>query len=294
VAKFQYDAQGRRAAKTIDGTTTGFLYGGLSEANMAQELLGDTNTAAVKSHIISAGIDETLLREISGKLHSVLPDGNNNTVRLLDGAQAKVVDYTYEPYGRTSADANNANTQQYTGRENDDLTNNGLYYYRNRYYMPGCMRFISEDPIGWASGQTNDFAYVGGSPLLYRDPWGFKPKVPTGDLKGFFDFFDDYYAGKEAACSHDRYNMWAKWRRDTLSKPFDQWTPSDYYIAQNAGSEMSRAIADFWKKVGDVMEDATSVDSFATDFVLDKTTGAASGPAVTGVAMSFGVASGCR
>ncbi|MEK8033546.1 RHS repeat-associated core domain-containing protein [Ideonella sp. DXS29W] len=172
VAKFQYDAQGRRAAKTINGVTTGFLYGGLSEDNMAQELLGDTNTAGVKSHLLSAGIDETLLREVSGQLHSVLADGNNNTVRLLDGTQAKVVDYSYEPYGRTTADAANANTQQYTGRENDDITTNGLYYYRNRYYMPGCMRFISEDPIGWASGQTNNYAYVDGDPVSMGDPYG--------------------------------------------------------------------------------------------------------------------------
>ena len=32
--------------------------------------------------------------------------------------------------------------------------------------------FISEDPIGWASGQTNNYAYVGGNPVQYRDPTG--------------------------------------------------------------------------------------------------------------------------
>ena len=38
--------------------------------------------------------------------------------------------------------------------------------------MPGCGRFISEDPIGWASGQTNDYAYVGGDPINRTDPSG--------------------------------------------------------------------------------------------------------------------------
>ncbi|WP_408506240.1 RHS repeat-associated core domain-containing protein [Paraburkholderia sediminicola] len=47
-----------------------------------------------------------------------------------------------------------------------------LYYYRNRYYSPTTARFISEDPIGWASGQTNAYAYVSGNPVQFRDPRG--------------------------------------------------------------------------------------------------------------------------
>jgi uncharacterized protein RhaS with RHS repeats len=59
--------------------------------------------------------------------------------------------------------------------------------------MPGCMRFISEDPIGWASGQTNNYAYVGGDPIGDRDPFGLRglsecekfvlaPYIPQVDL----------------------------------------------------------------------------------------------------------------
>jgi RHS repeat-associated protein len=184
VAQFKYDAQGRRVSKTAAGATTGFLYGGLTEDNVVQELLGDTKQADLKAMMLSAGVDETLLRESSGQLHSFMPDGNNNTIRLLDNAQAKVVDYTFEPYGRTTADATNANSQQFTGRENDDLTGNGLYYYRARYYMPGCMRFISEDPIGWASGQANNYAYVGGDPIVHLDPEGEWAHVVAGAIIG--------------------------------------------------------------------------------------------------------------
>jgi hypothetical protein len=69
----------------------------------------------VKAQLLTGGIDETFLRIEGASRHSVLADGNNNTVRLLDANQTKVVDYTYEPYGRTTADATNGNTQQYTG-----------------------------------------------------------------------------------------------------------------------------------------------------------------------------------
>jgi uncharacterized protein RhaS with RHS repeats len=39
--------------------------------------------------------------------------------------------------------------------------------------QPRDRRFISEDPIGWASGQTNAYAYVGGNPVQFTDPLGF-------------------------------------------------------------------------------------------------------------------------
>jgi RHS repeat-associated protein len=44
-------------------------------------------------------------------------------------------------------------------------------YYRARYYDPKVGRFISEDPIGLYGG-VNFFAYVGGSPTGYTDPFG--------------------------------------------------------------------------------------------------------------------------
>ena len=161
---------GRRSGKTIGGTTTGYVYDG---DNFIQELNGTANTSTVKAQLITGGIDETFLREEGNNLHTLLSDANNNTIRILDNTQAKVVDYSYEPYGTTTADTTNANSQQYTGRENDNPGNpNGLYYYRARYYMPGCARFISEDPIGWASGQTNNYSYVGGDPISFRDPSG--------------------------------------------------------------------------------------------------------------------------
>jgi RHS repeat-associated protein len=61
-----------------------------------------------------------------------------------------------------------------------------LYYYRNRYYSPQTGRFISEDPIGWASGQTNAYAYVGGNPVQFSDPEGLQwaVPIPAGPMPG--------------------------------------------------------------------------------------------------------------
>lgn len=170
MASFQYDAHGRRSGKTVGGATTGFVYDG---DNFVQELLGTSNTAGIRAQLLTGGIDETFLRIQGSEHNSVFSDANNNTVRLTNASQGTAVDYTYEPYGATTASAANGNTQQYTGRENDNPGNSqGLYYYRARYYMPGCARFISEDPIGWASGQTNNYGYVGGDPINWTDPSG--------------------------------------------------------------------------------------------------------------------------
>lgn len=180
MASFQYDSQSRRISKALGGVVTGFLYDG---PDIVQELQGVSNTAPVTAHLLSAGIDEVWLRlagNDGANLQSVFRDANNSTVMLLGAAQDALVNYTYEPYGATTADATTSNAQQYTGRENDDPSiAQGLYYYRARYYMPGIARFISEDPIGWESGQTNNYAYVGGDPIRLRDPSGLDPSAPN-------------------------------------------------------------------------------------------------------------------
>jgi RHS repeat-associated protein len=63
----------------------------------------------------------------------------------------------------------NSNPLQFTGRENDAT---GLYFLRARYYNPEHGRFISEDPIGIASGSTNLYTYVLNSPANFTDPLG--------------------------------------------------------------------------------------------------------------------------
>jgi uncharacterized protein RhaS with RHS repeats len=46
-----------------------------------------------------------------------------------------------------------------------------LYFYRARYYMPSCGRFISEDQIGTRGG-LNVYGYVNGDPVSMVDPSG--------------------------------------------------------------------------------------------------------------------------
>jgi RHS repeat-associated protein len=203
LANYSYDASGRRTSKAIlsgtTTTTTGYAYDG---ANFVQELnrsgtpTSPNTTNDIRATLITAGVDEALARMTgsgaAAQVLSLATDGNNNTLHTSDQAQTQNTAYTYEAYGRaTSTNSTDTNSQQYTGREldiksagaaptnNNPLNSGGLMYYRARYYLPGCARFISEDPIGWASGQTNGYGYVGGSPVHRRDPFGLAASCST-------------------------------------------------------------------------------------------------------------------
>jgi len=165
-ASFVYDGMGRREAKTINGNLTEFLYDGL---NPVQETAGTTVLANV---LPGLGIDEFLTRTdvAAGVTSNFLADALGSPVAVADSNGTVQTEYNYEAFGRTTVTgAANTSSYQYTGRENDGT---GLYYYRARYYHPGLQRFISEDPIEFAGGDVNYYAYVGGNPVNYIDSTG--------------------------------------------------------------------------------------------------------------------------
>lgn len=81
--------------------------------------------------------------------------------------------YSYEPFGKTTMMGYaESNSFQFTGRESDGQT--GLAYYRARYYSPSLQRFISEDPLEFAGGDADLYAYIGNAPVDYVDPFGLR------------------------------------------------------------------------------------------------------------------------
>lgn len=189
-AGFSYDAFGRRKAQTTNGTTTSYLYDG---RNVVQELQGATPTANL---VTGLSLDETFRRTDSAGARDLLTDALGTTVALADASGSIQTSYTYEPFGKaTTSGASSANPFQYTGREADASE---LLYLRARYYSPTLQRFISEDPIGFAGGDPNLYAYVGNSPTIYVDPTGEFLQLAGACLGGaIFNYFVESLSGRK-------------------------------------------------------------------------------------------------
>jgi RHS repeat-associated protein len=67
----------------------------------------------------------------------------------------------------------------YTGRPFDEAT--GLQNNLNRWYDASVGRWISEDPIGFAAGDSNVYRYVGNRPVNSRDANGSSAIPPIVD-----------------------------------------------------------------------------------------------------------------
>ncbi|MBF6570953.1 MAG: RHS repeat-associated core domain-containing protein [Candidatus Binataceae bacterium] len=171
VGSFVYDGFGRRMKKAIGGTTTQFLYDGL---NPVQELDGANPPNVTANLLTGLGIDERFTRTDASGAMSFLTDALGSTIGLADATGTVQTSYTYDPFGGASSSGGSANPYQFTGRENDG---NGLYFYRARYYSPTYQRFIAQDPIDFAGGDTNLYEYAGNDPIGLLDAKGTGPAL---------------------------------------------------------------------------------------------------------------------
>jgi RHS repeat-associated protein len=162
-AAFAYDPLGRRSSKTINGVSMQFLY----DAHDIAAEIGGGGLGAI--YLRNLKMDEMFaFLRWDGSYFSVY-DGLSSTLVLTDQLGSPVVQYAYEPFGKTqNSDPAFTNAIQFAGREND---NTGLYYYRARYYSPVRQRFISQDPVGIAGG-GNFYRYARNNPMRYTDPRG--------------------------------------------------------------------------------------------------------------------------
>ena len=137
----------------------------------------------------SSQVKQLYSYDASGQLISVnyngteyyyLRNGQTDIVGLMDGSGTKVVEYTYDAWGKlisttgtlaTSLGADNP--FRYRGYYYD--TETGLYYLMTRYYDPEVCRFISAD-VYMTTGQGvlggNMWAYCGNNPVNRADSQG--------------------------------------------------------------------------------------------------------------------------
>lgn len=160
---YNYDALGRRVNRLAGGLTTNFLYDN-------DEVVLDRNNAGTVTDYLNGPRIDHKLRQASTGTGAVyfLQDHLNGTIGLVNASGGVVERLPYEAYGASAGSA--LTRYDYTGRERDAVT--GLLFYRARWYDPQQGRFISQDPVGFAGGDLDLYAYVANNPLGSADPYG--------------------------------------------------------------------------------------------------------------------------
>ena len=119
-----------------------------------------------------SGVDEPLLYNAPGStLVTPLSDGLGSITEELDANGVVFRARRYLAYGDIVETVGTGPTSYaFTARVFDDAT--GLQYSRARHYDPKVGRFLQQDPIGFAGGDANLYAYTFANPVNYTDPSG--------------------------------------------------------------------------------------------------------------------------
>jgi RHS repeat-associated protein len=190
VASYEYDYQGRRVKKIVDGTPdviTKYCYDGdqvIAECN--------ENDVILRKFIYGPRIDEPIcmIDIAEGKTFYYHFDGLGSVIALSDVNSVIVERYSYDVFGGPNTTGTIGNPYLFTGRRYDNETD--LYYYRARYYDYYIGRFLQPDPIGYTAG-LNLYTYCGNNPIVLIDPFGLRRKSPE-ELYSMLGSYGNPYA----------------------------------------------------------------------------------------------------
>jgi RHS repeat-associated protein len=187
-ANYKYDVYDQRISKTVDldgagvlaATTEKYVYG--SNQNIALEFDGNNNLT--HRYLFGDGIDQIEADESNGTVLWGLVDHLGSVRDVVDNSGTVKNHIIYDSFGNITSQTDSSVVFRYgyTGRKLDKES--GQYYYRSRYYDPTVGKFISEDKIGFASGDFNLNRYAGNDPIKYTDLKG-TDRIAAELLGGF-------------------------------------------------------------------------------------------------------------
>jgi RHS repeat-associated protein len=177
-ASYRYNSLGYRTAKTVNGAATRFVY------DPQGKLLGEYDGAGnlVQENIYLAELPVGIVQPDPANpwqaaLYAAYTD-QLGAVRVVWNAAGRAV-WQWKsagPFGDGAAAGDPRSTGRtftqnlrFPGQYRDAET--GLYYNLARYYDPQTGRYTQPDPIG-LDGGINPYAYVGGNPVSWVDPYG--------------------------------------------------------------------------------------------------------------------------
>ncbi|CAN1210287.1 hypothetical protein TUMEXPCC7403_08840 [Tumidithrix helvetica PCC 7403] len=188
---YTYDMFDRRIAKSVDfdGSGAGLAVVERYVYDRDHIMLVLSGLGILKErYLYGANLDQVLAVETT-QVSWTLSDYLGTVRDLVSSAGVVQKHIKYDSFGNVTGQSAPLVKSRFgfTGREFDSET--GLYYYRSRYYDSVVGRFISEDRIGFAGGDTNLYRYVGNSATNGTDPFGYTAitfVVPVVVIGGIF------------------------------------------------------------------------------------------------------------
>jgi RHS repeat-associated protein len=210
---YEYDAFGRRIAKTNGLTRTEFLWQG-------DRLIAEETGDQYRTYIYEPDTFKPLaLVEGYGKENATpyyYHLDHLGTPQEITNAEGDLVwSVTYRAYGNVvrALVQDIDNPLRFQGQYHD--TETGLHYNRHRYYNPNTGRFMTPDPIGLAGG-LNNYQYVP-NPTGWVDPLGLavrsKDEPDSGANAGWGKYAT---AIDDKVTVVDKNNSVPEWMRETF------------------------------------------------------------------------------
>ncbi|MCA9135403.1 MAG: DUF4595 domain-containing protein [Planctomycetales bacterium] len=183
--EFEYDAFGRRIAKSVDQTigdaaAPSIVYFVYDRDHVLLDFVdedGDSIVDPVLSvrYLHGPQIDQVLAQEVQpSNVEWILTDHLGSTRALVDVTGMISQRLDYDSFGDVIIEPGDGTGSRYlyTGREYDHEL--GVFYYRARYYDQSVGRFLSEDPLSFGAEDSNNYRYVQNDPISNVDPTGLK------------------------------------------------------------------------------------------------------------------------
>jgi len=160
--RYTYNYDNKRTSKTVDGTTTYFIYD-------AHKLVGeyDADGTVIKEYLYNGNTPIAVVT--ADGISRIYADHLDTSRRVANDAGEIVWQWESKPFGEDEANGTITMNLRFPGQYYDAETK--THYNINRDYNPVIGRYIQSDPIGLCGG-VNSYLYVNGEPLTNIDMEG--------------------------------------------------------------------------------------------------------------------------
>ena len=172
IVSFDYNADGLRIRKTVNGTATNYTLHGKQIVHLKK--------SADNMHFFYDAQGRPSVVDFNGIKYGYVHNLQGDVIALIDGSGSQVVEYTYDAWGKLltrtgtlAATLGVLNPFRWRGYVYDEETYR--YYLRSRYYSPPWHKFLNADSTLGKPGSLlghNVFAYCKNNPVKMIDPSG--------------------------------------------------------------------------------------------------------------------------